>query len=212
MMSLESSADDISAVEDSHSDFEPTMTYTCTPPPAALMISHLPHRLHVNRAATPAQTTEEESIVLPPLLDKIQYVPPHAAKSPGRISHSPPANLCRCLLTSLGRCGARCSDASAVLEVSLKQFWKLFFADSKFYSEVHYAKGDKGTVPLFRIPVRLLSLILMALLRMQWQGQESGPLLKAGSMCARTISSRRSSRSSCEGRSAKWTRLNRPAW
>lgn len=94
MMSLESSADDISAVEDSHSDFEPTMNYT----------------------STPAQTTEEESIVLPPLLDKIQYVPPHAAKSP---------------------------DASAVLEVSLKQFWKLFFADSKFYSDVHYAKGDK---------------------------------------------------------------------
>jgi len=94
MMSLESSADDISAVEDSHSDFEPTMTYT----------------------STPAQTTEEENIVLPPLLDKIQYVPPHAAKSP---------------------------DASAVLEVSLKQFWKLFFADSKFYSDVHYAKGDK---------------------------------------------------------------------
>jgi hypothetical protein len=36
-------------------------------------------------------------------------------------------------------------DASAVLEVSLKQFWKLFFSDPKFYSDVHIAKGDKST-------------------------------------------------------------------
>jgi hypothetical protein len=170
---------------------------------------HLPHRLHFNRAATPAQTTEEENIVLPPLFDKIQYVPPHAAKSPGRISHSPPANLCRCLLTSLGLCGARCPDASAVLEVSLKQFWKLFFADSKFYSNVHYAKGDKGNAPYDSCQAAAANLNGCHL---QWQGQESGLLLKAGSMCARTISSRRSSRSSCEGRSAKSTRLNRPAW
>jgi hypothetical protein len=93
LMDTQNSMEELSSVEDLQCDFELQSSMSTLAMPLA----------------------EEETIQMPPVLDKIQYIPPHASRSP---------------------------DASAVLETGLRQCWQSFFSNSKFYSDVHLARGD----------------------------------------------------------------------
>lgn len=142
--SLEVSADDVSPTEDVHSDLDLTVQHLRTSLMAVFSLqspSHPPPLPSQTHSAVPVVPEEDEDVVLPPMLDNIQYIPPHASKSPGMsVSYNCMSSSPECVLISCS-----CTDASAVLEVNLKKFWKLFLAESKFYSEVHLAKGDRGT-------------------------------------------------------------------